>query len=262
MQTWLKRTASAAVCMSLIAGCATGPAVAGAPPSLDGTSWVLASLPGHTLLERPPVTLQFAGGRRLAGGDGCNRYAGSWNGEGEAFSVAPGLASTQMACAPEVNEQARAYASALLAARKRAFVDGQLVLQDADGRALAAFRPQPRDLAGTRWRATGINDGRGAVTSLVAGTEVTLEFAADGRASGSATCNRYTAGYTASGDSLRFERPALTRMACPGLEAAAQEQAFIAALESAATAQIEGERLELRTPGGALAASFVRAPAD
>ena len=262
MQTWLRRAACAAACMSLMAGCATGPAAAAVPPSLDGTSWVLASLPGRTLLERPPVTLQFAGERSLAGSDGCNRYAGSWDGEGEAFAAAPGLASTQMACAPEVSEQARAYTGALLAARKRAFVDGQLVLQGADGRALAAFRPQPRDLAGTRWRATGINNGRGAVASLVAGTEVTLEFAADGRASGTATCNRYTAGYTASGDSLRFQRPALTRMACPGPEASAQEQAFVAALESAATARVEGERLELRTAGGALAASFVRAPAD
>lgn len=262
MRTWLRRGAFAAACMSLMAACATDPAAAGAPPTLEGTAWILASLPGHTLLERPPVTLQFSGERRVAGSDGCNRYTGSWAGEGEAFSVAPGLASTKMACAPAVDEQARAYTGALLAARKRASIDGQLVLQDAEGRELATFRPQPRDLAGTRWRATGINNGRGAVAGLVAGTKVTLEFAADGRASGRATCNRYTAGYTASGDSLRFERPALTRMACPGPEAAAQEQAFVAALESVATARVEGERLELRKADGALAASFVRAPAD
>jgi len=39
-----------------------------------------------------------------------------------------------------------------------------------------------------------------------------------------------------------------------------QEQAFLKALESAATARMEGNGLELRTADGALALSLVRNP--
>jgi len=54
---------------------------------------------------------------------------------------------------------------------------------------LATFAMQSQLLAGSSWRAMGINNGKGGVASLVAGTNVTLVFAADGEASGSAGSN-------------------------------------------------------------------------
>jgi heat shock protein HslJ len=43
---------------------------------------------------------------------------------------------------------------------------------------------------------------------------MTLKFGEDGRLSGRAACNRYTAGYELGGEGLTIERPAVTRMAC------------------------------------------------
>jgi heat shock protein HslJ len=117
-------------------------------------------------------------------------------------------------------------------------------------------------LAGSAWRASGIDMGRGAMASVVQGTEVTLAFDAEGRVSGGAGCNRYSARYVADGSALRIEEPALTRMACLQPGVMEQERAFLAALRSVATARVDGERLELRRADGSLAVSLRRADAD
>lgn len=71
----------------------------------------------------------------------------------------------------------------------------------------------------------------------------TLNFGADGRVAGSASCNRYTAAYVLTGETLSVRGAATTRRACtPALMA--QEQRFLAALQSV-------QRFEL-DPGGTL----------
>ena len=117
-------------------------------------------------------------------------------------------------------------------------------------------------LAGSAWRASGIDTGQGALAGVVQGTEVTLEFDTEGRVSGVAGCNRYSARYVADGDALRIEEPALTRMACLQPGVMEQERAFVAALRSVASAKVAGERLELRRADGSLALSLHRARAD
>ena len=119
-----------------------------------------------------------------------------------------------------------------------------------------------QQLAGSAWRASGIDMGQGAVASVVEGTEVTLEFDAEGRVSGRAGCNRYSARYVADGNALRIEEAALTRMACLQPGVMEQERAFVAALRSVASARIDGDRLELRRADGSLAVSLHRAGAD
>ena len=95
-----------------LAGCAPVTANS-APPSLDGTAWILSSLPGHTLVGRQPITLHFEGGR-VAGSDGCNRYSGPFTATGGALSITKAAASTMMAC-DEPLMQADAALSGLLA---------------------------------------------------------------------------------------------------------------------------------------------------
>jgi len=247
--------------VSILAGCAPVTANSEVPP-LDGTAWILSSLPGRTLVGRQPLTLRFEGGR-VAGSDGCNRYSGPFTSTGGALSITNATASTMMACEPpEVMEQAREYTAALAGAKSYRVVDGQLQLLGDGGKTLATFTAQPQALAGTSWRATGINNGRGAVASIVRGSTVTLAFDADGRASGSAGCNSFTTGYEAKAPQLRFEAPASTRRMCPGEGVMEQEAAFLAALESVATMRFEGNRLELRRADGALAVSFTRADAE
>jgi heat shock protein HslJ len=148
--------------------------------------------------------------------------------------------------------------TALVGAKAYRIEGDSLQLLSADGTVRATLAAQPQTLAGTAWHATGINNGKGAVVSLVAGSTVSLEFAADGQASGSAGCNRFTTSYQADGPRLSFSRTAATRRACGATGLMEQEQAFLKALESVATMRIEGDRLELRDARGALLASLAR----
>lgn len=228
------------------------------PSSLDGTAWVLARLPRQRLLAEAKPTARFESGR-VQGTDGCNRYTAPYTASGGMLQVDARSASTMMACAPAVMKQAEAFMVALTRAARYRIAGNELELAAADGTVLAAFAAQPGTLAGTAWRVTNFNNGRQAVVSVLAGTNLTLAFAADGRASGSAGCNDYTGGYKADGPKLAIGPVAATRRTCAGPEGImAQEQQFLKALETVATARVEGDRLELRTADGALAAILLR----
>lgn len=252
------RSLNVRAALALLAAAATAgtPVTAGSrTPTLDGTAWILSSLTDRPLIGRQPVTLRFEDGR-AAGSDGCNRYLSPVTVQGNSLSIPPTGASTMMACEPAVMEQARAYSAALAATSSYRIVDGELELLDAGGRILATFAPQPQSLAGTSWRATGINNGRGAVASIVQGTVVTLAFDGAGRASGSTGCNSFNARYESSGPRLKFTAPGSTRRMCGGEGVMQQEAAFLAALQTVDTMRMEGNRLELRRADGALAVSL------
>jgi heat shock protein HslJ len=140
--------------------------------------------------------------------------------------------------------------------------DGKLQLIAASGTPVATFVAQSTELANTSWRTTGINNGRGALTSVVTGVEVTAEFGADGQASGWAGCNRWSASYTAERSSLKFGPPAVTRKMCAEPGVMAQEQSFLDALATVSEARMEGDRLELRTAQGAMALVLYREGSD
>lgn len=233
-----------------LGGCASMTQSAEAP-SFDQTAWVLTSLAGQAPVATAP-TARFEAGR-IQGTDGCNRYGGSYTTRGATIEMGQHMAATQMACAPEVMKQAAAYTAALAAARTWRIEGGNLKLVDASGTIVATFAPQAQSLAGTSWLATGINNGKGGVVSLVAGTQVSLSFTADGKLGGSGGCNSFSAGYTSEGAQLGFTPIAATRRMCPVDGVMEQEQAFFKALESVATMRMEGDRLELRTAGGSIA---------
>lgn len=226
-------------------------------PSLEGTSWVLSSLPGHDLGSSPPATLRFEGAN-ASGSDGCNRYSLGFTADGARLQwTTPGI-STQMACPPDVTKRAQAYMDALRGSTSFRVMDGRLELLGGDGKPRATLVAQSTQLPGTAWRATGINNGRNAVVSLVAGSEVTMIFGADGRVSGTAGCNNYSAGFEADGSRLKFTPAAATRKMCASEDVMQQEQAFLTALGTVATVQFEGDRLDLRSTDGALAITLTR----
>lgn len=227
-------------------------------PDLNGTAWVLSSLPGQTLQPGATATARFEGGR-VQGTDGCNRFTAPYAAAGSTLQVGPRGASTMMACAPAVMKQAEAFMGALSGARGYRVEAGQLHLVSGTGTVLATFAAQSQSLAGTAWSVTGFNNGREAVVSVLNGTKLTLAFSADGRVSGSAGCNRFTAAYAAEREKLAIGPAAATRMMCARPEGVMeQEREFLKALESVATARFEGDRLELRTAAGALAATLTR----
>jgi heat shock protein HslJ len=225
--------------------------------SLEGTAWILSALPGKTLPLEKMVTLRFEAGK-ASGSDGCNRYSAPYTSTGQSLEISPRGISTMMACPPELMQLAAGYTQALGDSRVWRIEGAQLHLLAADGRTLATLAAQPASLAGTSWRVTAINNGKQAVVSVLSGSTLTLSFTADGLASGSAGCNRYNTRYQADAAQLRFQVPAATRMMCPGEGVMEQEQAFLKALSTVASARHEGDRLELRTAEGALAVTLVR----
>jgi heat shock protein HslJ len=240
---------------ALLGGCSAVPSAAEVPP-LDGTAWRLSSMPGHTW-SGAPATASFEGGR-VQGSDGCNRYSAPYSAQGATLEVGPRGVSTMMACPPETMKQAEAFMAALSGAKSHRVASGQLELLGATGTVLATLTPQSRSLAGTSWQVTGINNGRQALVSLVGGTAATMAFAADGRVSGSAGCNQYSARTETDGARFRFVAPAATRKMCPGAGVMEQEQQFLKALEAVTTMRLEGDRLELRDAAGALQVTATR----
>lgn len=226
---------------------------------LNDTSWVLVTLNSQPVMSDKPVTLNFEGGK-INGTDGCNRYSTSYTVNGARFTASKEIITTTMACPePIIMQQAAAYITALAQAATYNSDGQQLRLLDASGKTLAAFTAQSGKLGGTSWIVTGYNNGKQAVVSVAIGSKLTADFSADGKLSGSAGCNNYTAAYEASGRSIKIGPAASTRKMCADPAGVMeQETQYLKALETAATYRVEGNQLELRTAAGALAVTFER----
>lgn len=252
------RLALAGIALAALLGAYASVSPAADAPALDGTAWVLSALPGRTLLPGKAVTLRFDDGK-ASGTDGCNRYALPYSVAGTTLKFEPRGISTQMACPPDVTEQAQAFMAGIDSTRSYRVTQGQLELLAADGKLLASLTPQSQGLADTAWRVIGYNNGRQAVTSVLHDTTLSMSFSSDGRVSGSAGCNNYTAAYQSSGAALEFGPAAATRKMCASPTGVMeQEQQFLKALETVTTARQEGDSLELRTASGALAVRLAR----
>lgn len=84
----------------------------------------------------------------------------------------------------------------------------------------------------------------------------TLAFPEPGRVAGQAACNSFAGGIEGGPDSFSLGQMAVTRMACPDLEA---EQAYLDALSSMTSAEIGEDRLILTDGEGQ---RLVFTPAD
>lgn len=248
------------VVLSLVACGQTDPGTAGTGLPLEGTGWTLLSYDeGGSATDVPDgvsVTARFSDGR-LSGVGGCNRYTAEYTVDGETLEIGP-VAGTLMACPEPAGSVETAYLAALERTATFQTTDSELTLTDADGQTVLTFaEAEEPTLVGTTWSATGVNNGQEAVVSMVAGTEVTAEFADDGTVSGSGGCNTYTGTYTAEGEALSVGPLASTLKACAEPEGVEQQEAqFLAAMERATTYRIDGTTLELRDDEGALQVSF------
>jgi heat shock protein HslJ len=105
------------------------------------------------------------------------------------------------------------------------------------------------------------NNGRGGVVSVIIGTELTAKFDDDGTLSGSAGCNNYNTTYEVDGENISIGQTAVTQMYCQDPEGIMEQEAeYLAALQSAATYKIEGDRMTMRTDSDSTVATFQRAP--
>ncbi len=230
--------------------------------TLTGTFWRLAAFRTQAgfieLNAANEGMLQFGEDGALAGHSGCNSFAGSYEADGDVIKIAPGP-MTMRACEDALMVQEVAVMQALPNARTFK-IDGQ-TLQFFDGSNSELLRykaEQPLALAGTKWAATMINNGAGAVASLAADSEVNALFDADGRVSGRGGCNNYNGPFTLDGNNIKIGPVASTMMACDEATMK-QEMAYFKALENTTTYSIRGNTLELRAADGALQVSFTAA---
>jgi len=242
----------------------TTPAAKHVPSSTDAsgledTHWRVQRLGEDASAAVSALTLEFVGGDRIAGHDGCNAFSGGVALSRSTIAVSDRLMGTMMACASDVEARARAYREALVRARALARADGSLRLMDADGKTLATFAAASTSLSGTHWEAVSYHDGKQAVISLRVGTRITARFSDDGRMTGNGGCNNYFASYSVTENSISIGPAGTTRRVCaePGglME---QEAQYLRALTEATNFRLSADRLELRGASGTLLAAFSR----
>jgi heat shock protein HslJ len=230
--------------------------------TLEGRRWRLVAWRAadggrETVPPDVEATALFEDGS-VTGRGGCNGFRAPYELTADRLSVGE-IASTMMACAEPAMRVESAYHAGLARVAAARVADDALELLDAGGGIVLAFvRAAVTPLVGTGWTATGINNGRGGVVSLIEGTAVTATFHADGRITGSGGCNPYTGGYRIDGRAIAIGQVASTLRACLGPEGVMdQEAAFHAALGRATRWALDGARLDLRDDDGAVQVAFV-----
>jgi heat shock protein HslJ len=228
--------------------------------TLNHTGWVLAKLNNQAVMADSIITLNFEDGN-IAGTDGCNRYHTSYTLNADKFNINKNIATTMMACPEPITQQASAYITALTEVASYKVDAQQLTLMNASGKTLASFTKQNRELGGTSWLVTGSNNGNLAVVSTLIDSKLTANFSTDGKLTGSAGCNNYTASYEVSGKNIKIGSVASTRKMCAKPDGVMEQEAqFLQALITASNYRFDGNRLELRTTDNALAVMLVTSP--
>lgn len=260
MRTLARTALLAMVVLALVACQPAAPAPVTPEPvapeasiDLAGTRWTLSALGGALPLAGTQVTLEFGADGAAFGTDGCNRFNTSYTQDGSNLTFGQPGASTMMACDEPVMDQAAAFMAALANTTGFLASERQLVLRNgeqilatfvAGAEAEAEVPPVPEasaTLAGTSWSLSALGGNM-----PLPDTTVTLDFGADGMASGSDGCNRFSTSYTEDGSSLVFGQPmASTMMACD--EAVMnQATAFTAALADTTSFTAGHDELLLR----------------
>jgi heat shock protein HslJ len=113
-------------------------------------------------------------------------------------------------------------------------------------------------LANTQWELVSMGPP-GAETPVIAGSQVTLTFDAEGRVGGESGCNSYGGNYQVDGNAITFAEVASTLMACADQSVMDQEQRFFLALQNAGTFEISGDELAIQSADGQSVLNFTAA---
>jgi putative lipoprotein len=102
-------------------------------PGLAGTAWRITEIAGAVADATSDATLRFDAGGLVSGSTGCNKFTGMAAIEADNLTFTP-LATTRLACAPELMAQEQSFLSAIQAVRRFAVdPDGRLQLLGFDG---------------------------------------------------------------------------------------------------------------------------------
>lgn len=234
----------------VVAGCGSSKSSSASTDKLEGTPWVLVSGAGIDVPKGVALSATFDAGK-VSGSGGCNRYTGAYTVNGDKLDIT-GVASTQIACQPPLDTVERSYLAALDAATGWAIDGNQLVLSAGGKETLRYDAATPQG----SWEVTGLNLGT-AITGPATGTTITAVFGSDGTLAGNAGCNQYNTTYTTDGATITIGPTAATKKLCPEPKGVMeQEAAYLQALETAKTFQLDGSALTLLTDKGTIAVTY------
>jgi heat shock protein HslJ len=234
------------------------PPISSLPP--QGTWQWFASYRADGSITQPgdpsQYTIEFKTDGSLTIQADCNIVLGTYSQTSAGLNLQLGP-TTLVACPP--GSSAEDFKQDLASVTGSSQTNGQLLLRLGSGDSHMMFTPVAApDLAGREWEAVSMNNGRGAIASLLSGTTLTLAFDID-RVSGTAGCNRFFGPYTRSGESIALGPLATTRVACdPAV--VQQEAAYLAALEASTSLSLRGNQLWLADADGATQVIFVTFP--
>jgi heat shock protein HslJ len=219
------------------------------PPTADqlnGHAFVSTSVTGYDLVADSQIRLAFDGGN-LSANAGCNTMSGAFTIQDGTLKLTAELASTQMACQPDLMSQ-DTWLAAFLKAGPAITVEGDTLALAAGDVVLelvdeAVASPSPT-LTGTKWTLEAVVQGEGVSSVPTDVPPPTLAISDQGEATVFTSCNRGHAAVDIGDTTLTFGPMAGTKKACPG-DAGALETAVVTLLDGEVTYVIDGQRLTL-----------------
>ncbi len=240
----------------------TTPLNAETKSELENATWQLQQYLGDTGQMQQAsayavISATFKDGK-LSGNAGCNNYFGSYAEAHDQAIRFSKTGSTRMACPPPVMQQEHTYLSLLSAVSSYQIQDERLMFSDADLKPVLQYIASTVvTLENTAWQAAGINNGRGGVVSSKT-TSLTNALFVDGKISGNAGCNQFSATYEILNDQLVVGPAIATRRHCAEPEGIMQqEQEYLQALSKASTYRLDANGMELRDTHGSLQVRFI-----
>jgi heat shock protein HslJ len=225
---------------------------------LADTNWVLSSLDGRLPLPGAALTLQLDKDGAATGSDGCNQFRATYSRNENKLTFKQPAAGTMIACSEPVMKQSALYLNALAKTTEYMATERALILFGGN-EILATFVAEAQGLSDTAWDVINFNNGRNAVVGVLPETELTALFGADGSVTGSAGCNEYVATYAAISNTIKINTPGTTLRFCAEPKGVMdQEFEFLNALASAATYNITGDVMQMRTADDQLALIMTR----
>lgn len=236
-------------------------AAADTATELETRHWQLvqylnASGDTETLPDTSLIDIRLSGGK-FSGTAGCNGYFGSYSTAGDKLNIVGSIGSTMKQCPEPVMEQEHTYLTLMSGVSSYHIDDDTLVLLNHEQQPILKYRvQQPAELERTFWQAVAINNGLGGVVSS-ASTELTDAQFLDGKLTGNAGCNQYSAGYTLEENKITIGPVMTTRMHCPEpTDIMQQEQQYLDAITGTRILTLDTSTLELRNEEGAVQVRF------
>jgi len=230
------------------------PALATGGGQIEGVAWELDadSISLATPVPGIDADVRFADGQ-VSGSNGCNRYAGSYELDGDRVAISK-LSSTGMSCVQPAQALETAFMDALGRASTFGVTDGSLALGDQDGATVLRFRRvETVPLTGHYWAVTGMaGEGDGLLTPLPL-TELVVRFGNEGTVNGTTGCNSYRGSFALDGSAMTITDVASTEKFCDDVAGEMDQEArFHALLPDVASYVVRGDQLELHAQDGLL----------